>query len=67
MTAERDLLTFPVRMGGLGITKPRHIAASEYEASTAKPEPLVKQIVVQTHELRTIMQLEHCSNETVRC
>ena len=38
-------------MGGLGITNPCHTAASEYEASTAITEPLVKQIVAQTHEL----------------
>ena len=38
-------------MGGLGITNPRYIAPSEYEASTAITKPLVQQIVVQTHEL----------------
>ena len=49
--AERDLLALPVRMGGLGITNPFHTAASEYEASTAITEPLVEEIVAQTHEL----------------
>ena len=48
---ERDLLALPVRMGGLGIANPCHIAASEYEGSTAITEPLVEQIVAQTHEL----------------
>ena len=48
-------------MGGLGITNPCHTAASEYEASTALTEPLVEQIVAQTHELpdhtiRTLQQ-----------
>ena len=48
-------------MGGLGITKPCHTAASEYEASTKITERLVEQIVVQTHELsedHTIRTLE---------
>ena len=44
MPAERDLLALPVRKGGLGITNSCHIAASEYEASTAITEPLVEQI-----------------------
>ena len=38
-------------MGGLGITNPCQTAASEYEASTSITEPLVEQIVAQTHEL----------------
>ena len=38
-------------MCGLGITNPCHIATSEYEASTAISEPLMEQIVAQTHEL----------------
>ena len=51
-------------MGCLGITNPCHIAASEYEASTAITEPLVKQIVVQTHELlddHAIRTLQQCN------
>ena len=62
--AERDLLAFPVRMGGLGITNPCHIAASEYEASTAITGPLVEQIVAQTHELpddHAIRTLQQCN------
>ena len=50
--AERgSLALFPVRVGGLRTISLCHIAASEYEASTAITEPLVEQIVVQTHEL----------------
>ena len=62
--AERDLLALPVRMGGLGITNPCHSAASEYETSTAITEPLVEQIVAQTHELpddRAIRTLQQCN------
>ena len=62
--AERDLLALPVRMGGLGITNPCHFAASEYEASTAITEPLVEQIVAQTHELpddHAIRTLQQCN------
>ena len=61
--AERDLLALPVRMGGLGIANSRHIAASEYKASTAITEPLVRQIVAQTHELpddRATRALQQC-------
>ena len=61
--AERCLLALPVRMGGLGITNPCHITASEYEASTAKP--LVKKIVAQTHELPDNHAIGHCTSETV--
>ena len=49
--AECDLLPLPVRMGCLGITNLCHIVASEYEASIAITEPLVRQIATQTHEL----------------
>ena len=49
-------------MGGLGITNPCCIAASEYEASIAITEPL--EIVAQTHELpddRVIRTLQQCN------
>ena len=50
--AERgSLALFPVRVGGLRTIGLCHIAASEYEASTAITEPVVEQIVAQTHEL----------------
>ena len=50
--AERgSLALFPVRVGGLRTISLCHIAASEYEASTAITEPLVEQIVAQTHKL----------------
>ena len=51
-------------MGGLGITNPCHIATSEYQASTAVTEPLVEQIVAQTHELpddHAIRTLQQCN------
>jgi len=49
-TAKRDLLALPVRIGGLEITNPCHIAASEYEAS-AISEPLVDEIAAHTHKI----------------
>ena len=52
-------------MGGLRITNPCHIAASEYEASTAITEPLVEQIVPQTHELpddHAVRTLQQCNS-----
>ena len=51
-------------MGGLGITNPCNIAASENEASTATTEPLVEQIMAQTHELpddRAVRTLQQCN------
>ena len=62
--AEPDLLALAVRMSGLGITNPCHVAASEYEASTAITEPLVEQMVAQTHELPddyAIKTLQQCN------
>ena len=38
-------------MGGLGITNPCHIAALKREVSATMTEPLVKQVVAQTHKL----------------
>ena len=51
-------------MGGLGITNSCRTAVSEYEVSTAITEPLVEQIVAQTHELpddRAIRTLQQCN------
>ena len=58
------MLALPGRIGGLGVTKPCHTAASKYEASTAITEPLVEQIVAQTHELPDdyeIRTLQQCN------
>ena len=46
---ERDLLGFPVRMGGLGFTDPVVTSSSEYEASIKVTNPLVRRIVEQEH------------------
>ena len=68
--AERgSLALFPVRVGGLRTIGLCHIAASEYEASTAITEPVVEQIVAQTHELlddRTIRTQQQRSVTTWR-
>ena len=40
--AERDLLGFPVRMGGLGFTDPVVTSSSEYEALIKVTNPLVR-------------------------
>ena len=63
--AERCLLALPVRMGGLGITNPCHIAASEYEASIAITERPFEQIVAHTQELPDDRAIVHCSNVSV--
>ena len=47
---ERDLLAYPVRMGGLGFTEPVVTSSSEYEASIKVTNPLVRRIVEQEHQ-----------------
>ena len=47
---ERELLVLPVRMGGLGLTKPSQEAGSECVASANISEPLAQQIKSQVHE-----------------
>ena len=48
--AERDLLGFPVRMGGLRFTDPVVTSSSEYEASIKVTNPLMRRIVEQEHQ-----------------
>lgn len=62
--AERELLTLPVRVGGLGLANPCRNATKEYEASIKVTEPLVKQIEAQAHELPDddeIRKLQQCN------
>ena len=47
---ERDLLAYPVRMGGLGFTEPVVTSSSEYEASIKVTNTLVRRIVEQEHQ-----------------
>ena len=47
---ERDLLAYPMRMGGLGFTEPVVTSSSEYEASIKVTNPLVRRIVEQEHQ-----------------
>ena len=63
--AERGLLALPIRMGGLGVTNPCHIAASEYEASIATTEPPVEQYGAHARAPGRSCRLEHCNNVTV--
>ena len=51
--------------GGLGITNPCHIAASEYEASIAITERPVEQTVAHTQELPDDRAIEHCGSVPV--
>ena len=48
--AERELLALPVRMGGMGLTNPSQVAASEYVASVNISGPLAQQIKSQVHK-----------------
>ena len=48
--AERDLVAFPVRMGGLGLINPSKSADAEHLASIKVRAPLVRKIEAQSHE-----------------
>ena len=48
---ERDLVTLPIRHGGLGIRKLVDYADISYDISTKINKPLVKQILIQSDEL----------------
>ena len=62
---ERELLCFPVHMGGLGFTNPVECSASQYETSVKVTKPLVKQIMEQVHqppdvhEIRAVLLSTH--------
>ena len=69
---QRDLLAYPVRMGGLGFTEPVVTSSSEYEASIKVTNPLVRRIVEQEHQspdaseiqtLSTRKQKDDCLSE----
>ena len=46
---ERNLLSLPVRFGGMGITNPKEDAASQYTSSIVSTTHLTKRIVAQIH------------------
>ena len=48
--AEQELQALPVRMGGIGLTNPSQVAASQYVASSNISDPLAQQIKSQVHE-----------------
>ena len=47
---ERDILSLPVRLGGLGFTNPTQSANAEFQASVNVTAPLAEQIMSQLHE-----------------
>ena len=47
---ERDILSLPVRLGGLGFTNPTQIANAEFQASVNVTAPLTERIMSQLHE-----------------
>ena len=47
---ERDILSLPVRLGGLGCTNPTQSANAEFQASVNVTAPLTEQIMSQLHE-----------------
>ena len=46
---ERNLLSLPVRFGGMGITNPQEDAASQYTSSVVSTTHLTERIVAQIH------------------
>ena len=48
---ERDVLSLPARLGGLGLGNPLIEAPREYKTSVATTAPLVEQIKAQQHHL----------------
>ena len=46
---ERNLLSLPVRFGGMGITNPKEDAASQYTSSVVSTIHLTERIVAQIH------------------
>lgn len=48
---DREILTLPARLGGLGLVNPSNDAHCEYRLSVKVTAPLVAQIVSQTHQL----------------
>ena len=46
---ERNLLSLPVRFGGMGITNPKEDAASQYTSSVVSTTHLTERIVAQIH------------------
>ena len=47
---ERDILSLPVRLGGLGFTNPTQSANAEFQASVNVTAPLTERIMSQLHE-----------------
>ena len=47
---ERDILSLPVRLGGLGFTNLTQSANAEFQASVNVTAPLAERIVSQLHE-----------------
>ena len=55
---EREILTLPIKNGGLGIRKVAEYADISYEASVSINQPLVKQILLQSDELPEIDEVK---------
>ena len=47
---ERDILSLPVRLGGLGLTNPTQSANAQFQASVIVTAPLAEGIMSQLHE-----------------
>ena len=61
---ERDILSFPVRLGGLGFTNPTQSANAEFQASVNVTAPLAERIMSHMNHLTKLKS--HYYNERQR-
>ena len=62
---EREILTLPIKEGGLGIRKVVDYADISYEASTSINKPLIKQILLQSDDLPDMEQVRDTKSAAV--
>ena len=54
--AERQLLSLPTHLGGLGLANPTHIASNEYAASVKVTALLLVELINENHESSKLIQ-----------
>ena len=62
---EREILTLPIRKGGLGLRKVVDYADISYEASTQINQPLIKQILLQSDILPDVTEVKDVRSEAL--
>ena len=62
---ERDIISLPVKLGGLGIRKVGNNSNHAYETSQKITKPLCKQIHVQSEELPNVTEVKNAKTKAV--